>query len=83
MLEALSQEFPEEDQRILTLFNWYGSDADEKRIFGRYQHVVYDLLDTFPTSELAQAAASTSLTEQQLDGATRLFPIPNFDAFGA
>ncbi len=73
MLEALSRQFPDENERILTLFNWYGSDASEMRIFGRYQYVVDDLLYKFATSELAQAAASKPLTEQQLDGATRLF----------
>jgi hypothetical protein len=78
MLDALSQEFPDKNQRILVLFDWYGSDVADNRTFGRYQAVVDDLLQQFSTSELAQALQSTTLTEQQLDGAVRLFAESSF-----
>jgi hypothetical protein len=77
MLDALSREFPDKNQRILILFNWYGSDV-ENHTFGRYQAVVDDLLQQFTTAELAQALGSTMLTAQQLDGAVRLFAEPQF-----
>jgi hypothetical protein len=73
MLTALAQEFPDKTERILALLAWYGADAGGKRIFGPYQAVVDNLLYRFSTSEFAQALVATTLTEQQLDGATRLF----------
>ena len=77
MLLAFAQEFPEKNQQILILLDWYGSALEEKS-FGRYQAVVDHLLQTFTTSEIAQALVSTTLTERQLDGATRLFAEDDF-----
>lgn len=73
MLQALSKEIPDKNRRIITLLNWYGSDAGDGSTFGSYKLVVVDLLRKFTTSEVARALESTTLTEPQLDSAVHLF----------
>ena len=72
MQQALAEEFPDNNARIRVLFDWYGSGAGVKRNAAGYENIVDRLLCDFTTPELAQALQST-LTQQQLDGATRLF----------
>lgn len=73
MQQALTQEIPDTNARILSLFGWYGSGLGVKRNSNGYENIVAKLLCDFTTPELGQALQTTRLTEQQLDGAARLF----------
>ena len=73
MQQALVQEFADKNARILSLFGWYGSGPGVQRNTSGYENIVHQLLCDFTTPELAHALQATTLSEQQLDGAARLF----------
>jgi hypothetical protein len=70
---AVTQEFPDNRQRILALFTWFGSGDGPWSGFPSYETVAEELLLDFPTPDLSTAAQTEDLTEQQLEGAARLF----------
>jgi hypothetical protein len=70
---ALADEFPDEQQRILALFAWYGSGTGHWSGYPGYEDVVSDLLRRYPFSELSRLAQSNALADLQLKGAARFF----------
>lgn len=70
---AIGREFPDTRQRILALFTWFGSGAGPWSGFPSYESVPEELLLDLPTPDLVAATQAQGLTEQQLEGAARLF----------
>jgi hypothetical protein len=70
---ALAGQFPDNHQRILALFAWYGSGDGPWSGFPSYESVAEELLLDFPTPELIAAARTDTLTDAQIEGAARLF----------
>ncbi|MGP8175513.1 MAG: hypothetical protein ACLP7O_13330 [Terracidiphilus sp.] len=71
--EALSKEFPDGRARILRLMAWYGSGAGPWSGFPGYEDIPEQMLLQYPTPELVDAVTGSTLNEQELEGAARLF----------
>ncbi len=70
---ALAKEFPDTRQRVLSLFTWYGSGDGPCSGFPSYESAAEELLLDIPTADLIAAAQIDNLTQEQLEGAARLF----------
>ncbi len=70
---ALSKEFPDVKLRARALFKWYGSGAGPWSGYPAYEDIAESLLLTIPTQELISVALSDPLSEEQVEGAARLF----------
>jgi hypothetical protein len=70
---AIAKELPDMRQRILALFAWFGSGAGPWSGFPAYESIAEELLLDYPTPDLIAAAQTEGLTEQQIEGAARLF----------
>ncbi|MGA3135786.1 MAG: hypothetical protein ABSC88_07315 [Terracidiphilus sp.] len=71
--EAISKEFPDTRARILRLMAWYGSGAGPWSGFPVYEVVPEQMLLEYSTPELVEAVAGANLSEQEIEGAARLF----------
>lgn len=71
--DAVTGEFPDTRQRILTLFAWFGSGDGPWSDYPAYETIAGELLLDFSTPDLITAAQSENMTEPQLEGAARLF----------
>lgn len=70
---ALAGQFPDTRARILALYAWFGSGSGPWSGFPSYESVAERLLLDFPTDKLIATASGTRLSEQQTEGAARLF----------
>jgi len=70
---ALANEYPDKRERVLKLFEWFGSGAGPWSGFPAYESVAEQMLLEYPTPELLSSVAKVSLTEEQTEGAARLF----------
>ncbi len=64
---------PSPVRQVRLLFRWYGSGAGPWSGFPAYEQVPENLLLTYPTVTLVSAAEATDLSEQEVEGAARLF----------
>jgi hypothetical protein len=64
---------PSPIRQVRLLFRWYGSGAGPWSGFPSYEQVPENLLLTYPTATLVAVAEATDLSEQELEGAARLF----------
>lgn len=69
----LTKEFPDESKRIRALLSWYGSGAGPWSGFPFYEEVPQLMLLEYPTSHLVAAVEGVTLSEQEAEGAARLF----------
>jgi hypothetical protein len=69
----LAKQFPDTRERILALLKWFGSGEGQWSGFPSYESVPEELLLEYPTADLIAAVQSTTLDEQQIEGAARLF----------
>lgn len=70
---ALAKEFPDASKRILALLSWYGSGADPWSGYPYYEGTAEELLLDLPTSDILNAIQTSYLSEEQTEGAARLF----------
>jgi len=70
---ALSEEYPDTEDRILALLSWYGSGAGPWSGFPSYEIVAEELLLDYPTEALVAPLERDGLTQSQTEGAARLF----------
>lgn len=70
---ALNRALPDKTARIRSLLAWYGSGAGPWSGFPAYEEVAMKLLLEYSTSELLDAVQSAPMSEQQIEGAARLF----------
>ena len=75
--DALAGEFPDEKQRALALYAWYGSGKGPWNGFPQHETAGEELLLDLPVPVLI-AAAQEALTRVQAEGAARLFAGPGF-----
>lgn len=73
--DALSVEFPDEKQRAMALFAWYGSGQGPWNGVPYRETVPEELLHDL-TAEALAAAAGEALTRVQMEGAARFFAGP-------
>jgi hypothetical protein len=71
--DALAKEIPDTRERVLALFGWFGSGAGPWSGFPMYESIAEELLVKLPVSDLVSAAETDDLSEQQREGAARLF----------
>jgi len=71
--EALKREFPDKNLRIRSLLAWYGRGAGPWSGYPAYEAVATELLLEYSTPELLKAVQFAPLSEQQTEGAARLF----------
>lgn len=74
-LDALSQDIPDENKRILALLEWYGSDGGPWTGYASYEQFPEKLLLTFPKEKIISAAGSATLTDRQTEGAARILTV--------
>jgi hypothetical protein len=73
-MTALEVSFPKVGERILALYAWHGSGAGPWSGFPGYEVVSEELLLTYSTGELVEAAQSPGMaTPAHWEGAARLF----------
>jgi hypothetical protein len=70
---ALAKAVPDEKQRILILYAWYGSGAGPWSGYPGYEDTVADLLRAYPLPDLREAAQASHLSAPELSGAARFF----------
>jgi hypothetical protein len=73
MQAALSKQLPDEKERILALLKWFGSGEGPWSGFPSYETVAEELLLLHATGVIIGAIRDRKLTEQQVEGAARLF----------
>ena len=71
--KALSEAIPDPRERALVLFAWHGSGMGPWSGYPAYENAAEYLLLGLPVPALIAAAADSSLSERQLEGAARLF----------
>lgn len=71
--DALAEQIPDKNARILALFSWYGSGAGPWSGYPTYEGHAEGMLLEYPTAELLAAVNSRELTETQIEGVARLF----------
>jgi hypothetical protein len=69
----LAKEYPDAGQRIRVLFAWFGSGNGAWTGYPEYEGIVEELLLEYRTPELLAALDTASLSEQEQEGAARLF----------
>jgi hypothetical protein len=78
MNDALAQEFPEEQSRILALLNWFGSGEGPWSGYPAYEADAEQLLLMHSTAAILAAIQGVSLNEGQTEGLARLLGGWNF-----
>jgi len=73
MNTALTNQFPDEGERILALLNWFGSGAGPWSGFPYYESAAEELLLLHSTDAILKAIGDVELTNRQREGAARLF----------
>lgn len=81
LLEALTGEYPDEEERILALFQWFGAGEGKWSGFPSYESMAEILLLTFTTERLIMALTGKPLTPAHLEGAARYFSGYWFNSF--
>ena len=71
--EELAKEIPDESGRIRALMSWYGSGVGSWSGFPVYEDVAEEMLLEYSTSQLLKALDGVTLSEQETEGAARLF----------
>jgi hypothetical protein len=71
--QALDKEFPDANKRVLALMSWFGSGAGAWSGFPMYESVPEQMLLEYPTTDLVGAVQGAALSEQEQEGAARLF----------
>lgn len=78
---ALATQYPDTYQRIRALMAWFGSGAGPWSGFPGYEEIAEKLLHQYPTGELIKAIEGRNLSDQELEGAARIFgswtPVPD------
>jgi hypothetical protein len=75
LLQALAQDYPDQEERIRALLGWYGSGAENWSDIRGYEVVAEDLLLSFETKDILKAIQHQQLSEPQIEGAARLFAV--------
>jgi len=73
LLNALALAYPDVQERILGLFQWYGSGLGPWSGFPAYERITEELLLAFPLDQVLHALTHSELTPIQLEGAARFF----------
>lgn len=73
--EVLEAAYPEPTTRALALFRWLGASNGAWNGAPQHELVPELLLLEYPTSTLAEALATTTLTREHLQGAVRYFAV--------
>ena len=73
MNATLAKQFPNKNERILALLNWFGSGEGPWSGFPSYESVAEDLLLLYKTEAILEAIQNTELTDNQIEGVARLF----------
>jgi hypothetical protein len=71
--QALKEAIPDQNERILALFSWFGSGAGPWSGFPSYESIAEKLLMGYSTRQLLTAVEDRELTPAQMEGAARLF----------
>lgn len=71
--DALTKEFPNSQERILTLLRWYGSGTGPWSGFPIYEDIALKILLEYQTQDIIKAIQSTKLDSMQTEGSARLF----------
>jgi len=71
--KALAKAYPDEQQRALVLYRWFGSGEGPWSGVPSYELIAEKLLLRIATPDLISAAETPDLTDAQLEGAARLF----------
>lgn len=70
---ALANEYPDVNQRIRSLFGWFGSGSGKWSGYYAYEDVPSHMLLEYSASELISALREKSLTDSESEGAARFF----------
>ncbi|MBZ5648937.1 MAG: hypothetical protein LAO18_00475 [Acidobacteriia bacterium] len=70
---ALAKQYADISGRIRALMAWYGSGAGPWSGFPGYEEIAEKLLRQYPAKVLIEAVESRNLTDQELEGAARIF----------
>jgi len=70
---ALAKEYPDQNQRIRALFSWFGSGSGAWSGYYAWEDVPSQMLLEYTAPELANALEAKPLTDQENEGAARLF----------
>ena len=70
---SLAKEYPDVPQRIRALMSWFGSGAGPWSGFPMYEQLAEEMLLEYRTDDLVAAVKDVKLSEQQTEGAARLF----------
>jgi hypothetical protein len=73
LIKKLNKSIPDQDERILSLLEWFGSGTGPWSGYPSYESIAETMLLEYPTSEIVSAIQSTSLTSAQIEGGARLF----------
>ena len=73
MMQALEGEFPNADERVQAVLNWYSQGAGPWSGFPAYEQAAETLLLEFPTPLIIAALEHHNLTTEHLEGAARYF----------
>ena len=72
--KALEEEYPNQKERILSLFNWYGAGAGPWSGYPAYESAAEELLLEYEVEDLIEAIGDIhGLSSTQIEGAARLF----------
>ena len=78
---ALLKQYPDANDRIRALMAWFGSGAGPWSGFPGYEQIAEKLLRQYPAAELIKAVENRNLSDQELEGAARIFgswtPVPD------
>jgi hypothetical protein len=81
LLQALEGQFPDPDERVLALLEWYGSGKGPWSGYPAYEGVAEQLLLHFPTEQLVAALTRHPLSERHLEGSARYFAGYQFNTY--
>jgi hypothetical protein len=70
---VLAQEYPDVNQRIRSLFSWFGSGAGQWSGFYAWEDVPSHMLLEYSAAELVNALQGEPLTDAEAEGAVRFF----------
>ncbi|MFN7732304.1 MAG: hypothetical protein ACK5OB_10380 [Pirellula sp.] len=71
--ESLRTAYPDLSAQILSLFRWFGTGAGPWTGFPVYERLAEEILLQYPVEELVEALQNASLSEEELEGASRFF----------
>jgi len=70
---SLLKQYPDAYDRIRALMAWFGSGAGPWSGFPGYEQIAEKLLRQYPAAELIKAVENRNLSDQELEGAARIF----------